>query len=323
MRADERGLASDRVVLTGLGAGQQAVEGQPTRAVYSRVPGEDSEATYYDRPLLKKPVWKAAVPAYFYLGGLAGAAGVLAAAAQLLGGRRLAPLVGKLRLVNLVGTSLGSALLIEDLGRPERFLNMLRVFRPSSPMSVGSWVLALNGTCAAAAVLLPPLAGPAGLACGLLGACQSAYPGVLLACTAVPVWQQSRRSLPGLFVASSAAALGSLAPLIGLADSAAVERLGMLAKGLELVAMRAVERESSSRSQRVASPVRQNSLWKLSGALTAGSLALGLLPGRGRWKKVLAGCLGTAGAVTLRWAVMEAGRASSQDPRASFELQRF
>lgn len=306
-----------------MGAGQKAERELEAPPVYDRVPGESHQPTYYDQPMLRKPVWKSSVPAYFYVGGLAGAAGVLAAAAQVLGGSRLEPLVRGLRKVNLVGTAVGSALLIEDLGRPERFLNMLRVFRPSSPMSVGSWVLALNGTCAAAAVLLPPLAGPAGLACGLLGACQSAYPGVLLACTAVPVWQQSRRSLPGLFVASSAASLGSLAPLLGLAEGRLVERFGMLGKGLELVSMRAVERESSGRSDRVGRPLRENSLWKLSSGLTGASLVLGLLPGKQRWKKLLTGVLGTAGALTLRFAVMEAGKQSSQDPRASFDLQRF
>lgn len=331
MSVDGRKLAAERVELGGVGAQQRVdeVEAFPVPPeVYARVPGTDREdPTYYDRPLLKEPVWKPAVPAYFYFGGVGGAAGALAAALQVFGGKT--ELVEKLRWVNLVGTGIGTALLIEDLGRPERFLNMVRVFRPSSPMNVGSWILTFNGVQTAAAVALNrgpawmrALAAAAGLKAGLFSAAQCAYPAVLLACTTVPVWQQARTSLPPLFVGSAMSSLGSLAPFLGLPP--VVEHFGTLGKAVELVAMTAMERQTS-RVERVGRPLRQGrsgAMWRLAGGLTAASLLLSLWPGTSAWKKRLAGVLGTVGAATIRFACTEAGKASSLDPKASFHSQR-
>src|SRR5918912_3378961 len=98
-----------------------------------------SGATYYDRPVLKEPVWIWAVPAYFYVGGVAGAAATLGAVTALSRDDDLEVLARRCRALAAGGTVAGSALLVYDLGRPERFLNMLRVFRPSSPLNVGSW----------------------------------------------------------------------------------------------------------------------------------------------------------------------------------------
>src|SRR5688572_10998726 len=99
--------------------------------------------TYYDQPMLKRPVWIWSVPVYFYVGGVAGAALVLGAAAQTVDAPGLRGLIRKCRWIGAIGHGLGTFLLIIDLGRPERFLNMLRTFNPRSPLSVGSWVLAL------------------------------------------------------------------------------------------------------------------------------------------------------------------------------------
>ena len=121
-------------------------------------------SSYYGRPVIKEPVWRTPdVPGYFFLGGLAGASSVLAAGAQLSGYRELAR-VGKVGAVGAI--SLSAVALVHDLGRPERFVNMLRVFKPSSPMSVGSWLLAAYGPVAGAAAvcevtgILPGPAGP-------------------------------------------------------------------------------------------------------------------------------------------------------------------
>src|SRR5207237_9618018 len=184
-------------------------EGAVPREVWAGIPGDDGE-TYYDRPVLKEPVWIWAVPAYFYAGGTAGAAAALGAAAQLLDGDELRGLIRRCRTVAAAGTALGTALLIEDLGRPGRFLNMLRVFRPTSPLSVGSWILAPSSVLAAGSVALPGgLGDAAGLGAGALGGPLAAYTGVLLANTAVPMWQASRRSLPPLFVASAVSGAAS------------------------------------------------------------------------------------------------------------------
>ena len=112
-------------------------------------------ATYYDRPILKQPVWIWTVPAYFYVGGVAGAALVLGAVAQLTGDSELRRLVGTCRSIGAAGHVIGSALLIYDLGRPSRFFNMLRVFNPKSPLSIGSWILAAGGFASASLRLLP------------------------------------------------------------------------------------------------------------------------------------------------------------------------
>ena len=138
---------------------------------------ERSELTYYDVPVLKAPVWRWFIPAYFVAGGIAGASSTLGAVA-----RNLPDLRRRCRWLSLVAVSAGAAALVADLGRPSRFANMLRVFRPTSPMSMGSWLLAAYGPAAGAAAVLPdPLADPAGLVAGLAGLPLSSYTGVLVA----------------------------------------------------------------------------------------------------------------------------------------------
>ncbi len=112
---------------------------------------EATFSSYYGRPVIKEPVWKNPdVPGYLFLGGLAGASSVLAAGAQLSGYR---PLARAAKISALGAISLSAVALINDLGRPARFVNMLRVFKPSSPMSVGSWLLAGYGPVAGAAAV--------------------------------------------------------------------------------------------------------------------------------------------------------------------------
>jgi formate-dependent nitrite reductase membrane component NrfD len=290
--------------------------------------------TYYDRPLLKEPVWIWAVPLYFYVGGTAGAAAVLAASAQALGGDDLHGLVKSCRWVAAIGGALGSGLLIHDLGRPERFLHMLRVFRPTSPMSVGSWVLAAASSCTAVSALLVDQEGAlgqvgdvAGYSAALFGLPLAGYTSVLLTNTAVPVWRETRRSLPPLFVGSAVSGLASLfglLPVGGERERAVVERFGVVGKVADLAGMAAVERDAN-RVREVGRPLREGlsgTLWRAARMLTAGSLALSLVPGRSRAKRVVSGVLGTAGALALRFSVYHAGRVSARDPRATFASQR-
>ena len=144
--------------------------------------------------VLKEPVWEFSIPAYFYVGGLTGVSGTLGAAAQLLAPNSMRSLVTRSRWVATIGGAVSAGLLVYDLGRPSRFLNMLRVFRVTSPMSMGSWILSVFSTAAAGAALLPfgpnlfrPVAYPLGLIAGLFGLGLSGYTGVLIAQTAVPV----------------------------------------------------------------------------------------------------------------------------------------
>ncbi|MDQ4089128.1 MAG: polysulfide reductase NrfD, partial [Actinomycetota bacterium] len=104
--------------------------------------------SYYGRPVLKAPVWKPIIAWYFFTGGLAGASSALALAAQLAGNRRLRR---SALLASAAGIAVSGPLLVVDLGRPARFLNMLRVAKPTSPMSVGSWILAAFGPLSVAA----------------------------------------------------------------------------------------------------------------------------------------------------------------------------
>jgi formate-dependent nitrite reductase membrane component NrfD len=311
-------------------------EGAVPYAVWQDVPSADREPgdlTYYDRPVLKEPVWIWAVPAYFYAGGVAGAAAVLGAAAQAADDGELRDLVVRCRWLAAAGGAAGTGLLIHDLGRPERFLNMLRVFRPTSPMSVGSWILAAAGPLTAGSAILARRRGFLGRVgdlfgalAGLVGMPLTGYTAVLLSNTAVPLWQETRRSLPVAFTASGMTAAASLLDLMDLDERSGriVKRFGVVGKVAEIAAMRAVEQEAQ-RVERVARPLNDGlggALWRASKALTGASLVLSLLPGKRRSVRTTAGLLGTAGAVALRFAVFHAGKASARDPRATFQHQR-
>lgn len=327
-------------LLLGEGSGQRVEtqdEAYPTQEwVWRDLPSRSfagESPTYYDRPVLKEPVWIWAVPLYFYVGGTAGAAAVLGSAAQALGGGELRGLVRVCRWVGAVGGAVGTGLLIYDLGRPERFLHMLRVVRPSSPMSLGSWVLAGAAPAMMGSALLAGREGFlrrlgdfAGHVAALFGLPLAGYTAVLLANTAVPVWQSSRRSLPPLFVASAASGLASLFGLLPLPprERKVVDWFGLAGKVADLAAMAAVERDAG-RVEEVGRPLREGvsgALWSAARGLTAASLALSLLPGRSRARRVIGGLLGTAGALSLRFAVFHAGRSSARDPRATFLNQR-
>jgi hypothetical protein len=340
--SDGRHIAPDLGLLAGEGSQQRietTSEAYPSRTfVWRDLPSHSFQAadpTYYERPLLKEPVWIWAVPVYFYVGGTAGAAAVLGAAAQALDHDELQGLVKTCRWVAALGGAAGSALLIHDLGRPERFLNMLRVIRPTSPMSLGSWVLAATASTTLGSALLADrngvlgrLGDTAAYVAALFGMPLSGYTAVLLGNTAVPVWQAARRSLPPLFIGTSASGLAALFGLLPVnlspREEEIVERFGIAGKVVDLASMAVVEHEAN-RVEAVGRPLREGfpgALWNAARALTAASLVLSLLPGRSRVKRFAGGLLGTAGAVALRFAVFHAGKASAREPRATFHSQR-
>ncbi len=289
--------------------------------------------TYYDRPVLKEPVWIWAVPAYFYVGGAAGAASVMGAAAQALGGDELRALVRRCRWISAAGTAAGAALLVHDLGRPERFLNMLRVFRPTSAMSMGSWTLAAAGALSSGAALfsdrrgVPRALGDAsGLAAGAIGLPLAGYTAVLLSDTAVPLWRHTRRSLPLLFVASAVTSAASALQAAELSDEEekAVRVFDLLGGIAESAAIIVLERDAA-RAPRVGESLHTGlggSLWRLAKAGSTAGLVLSLLPGQRRGRSLLSAALGTATALSVKFAIFHAGKASGRDPRATFEPQR-
>jgi formate-dependent nitrite reductase membrane component NrfD len=282
---------------------------------------EEVDVTYYDVPVLKAPVWKWYIPAYFFLGGVAGASSTLASVA-----RRYPDLRRRSRRLSLVALTLGAGALIADLGRPSRFANMLRVFRPTSPMSMGSWLLAVYGPAAGAAAVLPDVvADPAGALAGFAGLPLAGYTGALVAATSVPAWQEASTSLPLLFTASGVAGAASLLSLGRVDDgtAAVLRRYGIAGKAGELAASAALEREVG-RVAAVARPYKEGAsarLWQVAHGCTTASLLLSLPRTRSRWREQLAAVTGVAGSLLVKIAVLEAGKVSAADPRATFHLQ--
>ena len=197
-------------------------------------------SSYYGLPLLKPPVWTWEVPTYFFIGGAAGAAAVLGAAAQIAGANE--KLVRDARWIAAIGANLSTPLLIADLGRPERFLNMLRVFKPQSPMSVGAWTVAIFGGASTAAVFAPgkPLRDAFAGVAALSGLVMATYTGVLLGATANPLWKEHVRLLPVHFGASALGSAVSLLELRGHRDPA-LNALGLGASLFESAADVALE----------------------------------------------------------------------------------
>ena len=254
--------------------------------------------TYYDVPLLKRPVWRWFIPAYFFFGGVAGASSTL--------GGLFRPLRRRSARLSLVALGLGTVCLIADLGRPSRFANMLRVFRPTSPMSMGSWLLSVYGPAAGAAAVLDSSVA-AGVA-GVAGVPLAGYTGVLVAATAVPAWQEASVALPVLFTASGVAGAASLLELVPSDDATAraLRRYGIIGKVGELGAAFAVEREVSDPT-----PYRNTPLWNVAHGLTALSLVLSLPRRRNRRREVVAALTGAAGSAAVKFAVAEAGQHSA------------
>ncbi len=215
----------------------------------------DNSLTYYNQPLLPRPVWKWMIPTYYVVGGVSGAALVLGAAAQLRGsfeGR--SQLVRSCHWLGFAGSGVSAILLVSDLGRPERFINMLRVFRPTSPMNIGAWILTGVGMTTPVALLLHQRKGffgaignLFGLLAGLFGAGLATYTGVLVSNSAVPIWQESRRMMPILFGASAMASLGSILDLAPMREEgrAIANHFGRIGQLGELVASALMERQAS------------------------------------------------------------------------------
>jgi formate-dependent nitrite reductase membrane component NrfD len=336
---DGRNIDPSLGTLTGEGAQQRIEQPDPhpdrEPEVWTHRPDESlgDEPTYYDRPVLRQPVWIWAVPAYFYVGGVAGAAATLGAVVQALARERMWTLVVRCRWLAALGGMLGTALLIYDLGRPERFLNMLRVFRISSPMSVGSWVLAAAGSFTFGSAILAHTQGPlrklgdlAGYIAALAGLPLAGYTAVLIAKTAVPVWQAARTHLSFLFIGSAMASAASLLKFMFLsrAEEKSVNAFYIAGLSTELATEFLMERQVS-RVEPVGKPLEEGvsgALLKAAKVMSILGLVLALLPGGSRPKRILEGLLGTLGSICLRFGIFYAGNASARDPRATFRQQR-
>lgn len=289
------------------------------------VPRAEFES-YYGKPILNRPVWKTPdVPAYLFLGGLAGGSSLLAAGAQVTGNPILAT---RSKVAAVVAVAASGGALVHDLGRPARFLNMLRTFKPSSPMSMGSWLLAAYGPATGVAALSAitgraPRGGAAATAtAAALAPAVAAYTGALLADTAVPAWHDAHRELPFVFVGSAATAAGGLGLLTSPADrSAPARRLATIGWAAEAASSELMER----RLGMVAEPYRTGTggrflkAAKVLGVLGVAGAHLGR---RSRVTTALSGAALMGASLGTRFGVFHAGIASAEDPRYTVVPQR-
>jgi formate-dependent nitrite reductase membrane component NrfD len=325
--------------LTGEGADQESsgASGEHMKAMaqpWTQLPEpRRGDPTYYDRPMLNAPVWESSIPMYYYIGGVTGAALVVGAAAQLTGSTKLNRLIRRCHWIGFIGASVSGILLIRDLGKPSRFFNMLRVFRPTSPMNMGAWILSGVGATSAPTLLLRGRDGllgsigdAFGIASGVFGMALATYTGVLVANTAVPVWQESRRVLPILFGASAMSSVGSLFEMFieNTEERRITKVFGAVGQAAEIVASVVMEKQASV-VPRVGRPLKRGlsgTMWRTAGLLTAGSLIVGALRNKTRQQRIAGGVLGTLGSLLMRFAVEHAGVVSARDARASFHQQR-
>jgi hypothetical protein len=274
------------------------------------------------RPVIKPPVWKPEIPLYFYVGGLAGASAGVGLLCDLRGEH---PLARRAWALALAGSLASPALLISDLGVPKRFLHMLRMFKVTSPMSVGSWVLAGFGaaTAPAAAHSFVGLrrGGRAAQAMSAgLGLPLSSYTAALIVNTAVPAWHDARFELPFLFTAGAAASAGAaLVTLSPIAEAQPARRLAVGGAAAELALSAMMERHESTRSAH--KEVKR--LHRVATLLTAiGAGVIATRAGRSRPAAIAGGVLVTAGAIAERWTVFHAGSRSAQRPQDTVRPQR-
>lgn len=293
--------------------------------------------SYYGRPVVKASPWEANIPAYLFMGGLAAGSSLLAAGADLTD-RPTLRRAG--RLAALGGLSVSMLALVHDLGRPARFVNMLRVVKPTSPMSVGTWILTayapgamlaggaeilrfLPGNLGILGRLLDSAARPAGLAAALFAPGVASYTAVLLTDTATPAWHDAHRELPFVFVGSAAAASGGFGMVCSPLDQAGPARRLAVAGALAELAIEHRMEQSMGLSAEALHEGTAGGLMKASKALTAaGALGTALFGGRSRIAAMISGLMLLAGSACTRFGVFEAGQESAKDPKYTVVPQR-
>jgi hypothetical protein len=321
--SEERLLEIKRV------AGETSLAPGATKATaHPTIQGHDS---YYGLPALKPPVWTWEVPLYFFLGGISGVSGCIAFIAHLFHADQ--SLVRLLLWMGFTGSAICPILLILDLGRPTRFLNMLRVFKWRSPMSMGAWILVAFSGCIAPALVANELilrgfnwpflsltlwAAEAGsVVTGLLLA---GYTGVLLGATANPVWSANRRILPVHFLTSGLGGASGILELSGFLVPV-TQTLGLLASGVETV----LELIFEVRKPEVDAPLHHGSsgiAFRVAGLLEGPAALLVRLLWRPSPGRYIAAVCFLAGSLLSRYAWIWAGRVSATQSETEFRRQR-
>jgi hypothetical protein len=275
--------------------------------------------SYHGQSLIKEPVWTWQIPTYFFTGGIAGASAGLAYLAELRGNEVLA----RRAWANaLAGVAISPALLTSDLGVPTRFINMLRMVKVTSPMSLGSWTLVASGATTGLVLvnqltgLFPRASRVARPAAATLGLPLSTYTAALIATTAVPVWHEARVELPFVFASGAALSAGAAAmATTPLTDAAPARRLALAGATLEIASKQVMEKRLGEHGEVYKRGVGPT-LDRASRACIA--LGTGLTATRGRRSRpaaIAAGTLLCAGALCARWSVFKAGFESASDPK--------
>ena len=289
--------------------------------------------SYYGRPVLKSPVWDWKIAAYLFSGGLSAGSTMLGAGADLTG----RPGLRRVARLGALGSLLASMyFLIADLGRPERFHHMMRVMKPSSPMSVGTWLLGAYGPgagVAAIAELMPKRLRDASalVAIGAAGrAVGGGYrrrgwrptPQCLLGQTAVPAWHEAHPYLPFVFTGSAAASGGGLGMLLAPVDeSGPARRLAVVGAGLEVVVSRVLEQRVGLVGEAFTTG-RPHRLRKMAEVLNVCGAIGAVVSGRRRPAVAASGLALLAGSALQRFGTFEAGVASTRDPKYVVVPQR-
>lgn len=330
--ADQTQISEERLVaLREEAAKTGRVQDRGIAPVASPFPKPATTIGYHGNPLLKEPTWTWQVPLYLFAGGVSGTSALIALIAHVSGN----PAALRAALwIGLAGALASPPLLIADLGVPARFLNMLRVFKPRSVMSVGAWTLALFSSAIGLAVICHELT-LAGYGNGFLfllewaseivaafsGLILASYTSVLLGVTAIPVWSENRRLIPAVFLAGGLGSASAVLELLGFLVPA-TQFIGIVASAVETVIAVAIE----LRGRYVDRPLRDGTVgWLVrAGGALAGPVALMLriFGGHTPGARYIAAFCFVAGALISRFAWVGAGKVSSRDPEALFRIQR-
>lgn len=313
------------------------VAGAGARPAGSPIPVASIETGYYGIPMLKEPQWSWEIPVYFFAGGAAGAAAVIAQVAQMTGSK--AEVVNDARTIAAIGAGLSPALLISDLGLPSRFLNMLRVFKLQSPMSIGVYIVSafapptvmakianrLRGN--GSGLLLKLVENSAGMVSALLGLGMATYTGVLIGATAIPVWNENIDSLPVHFALSGLATATSAIELMGHEDNRSLNMLGIaasLGESIEGIKLELAIKPENEPLKKGLSGVITRVGGMLSGPLPLALRVAAVFCGEGRSRQLVrsAAIASIAGSFFTRLAWVRAGHASARDYRLPLQIAR-
>jgi formate-dependent nitrite reductase membrane component NrfD len=319
----------------------------------ARPDGNDRVITYYGQPAVKPSLWGWLVSSYIFIAGIGGSAQIIATAADLAGDRALAPIIRNGRYIAFGTAVLGGPLLIIDLHTPQRFYNMLRIFRKTSPMSIGTYVLMSFGSLSAALAAVqfaldrghsPGRAMQAAIKlleipAALAGMGMSTYTGALLSATSNPLWGAAPRHIAAAFgasaMASGTAALTiaqtcSSAPGSSKEPGRALERIALVVSAVEFFLLLALRRRFHEQG---VDGALNDSGWGPAYDLGAVALGAGLpmlghtasivAPERAPRVKLATSLAILAGGFLLRHVLLRSGNAAAERPKDYFRFARL